>query len=94
MNTPKLFVGNLPSGFTEEELRELFSNSGKVLSVTILRDKFTGYSKGFGFVEMEFLEEAEAAIASFHDYRLSGRPMVVNPARPLEERPRRGGSRF
>lgn len=91
MNTPKLFVGNLPSGFTEEELRELFSESGTVISVTILKDKFTGYSKGFGFVEMEYIEEAETAIASFHDYRLSGRPMVVNEARPLVERSRRVG---
>ncbi len=91
MQLKKLFVGNLPYSTTGDDLRALFSECGTVVSSMVISDRMTGRSKGFGFVEMETIEEAEAAVAKFHDYDLNGRPMVVNEARPQEDRPRTGG---
>ena len=88
MQLKKLFVGNLPYATTADDLRALFSEIGNVESSMVITDRMSGRSKGFGFVEMSTLEEAEAAVAKFHNYDLNGRPMIVNEARPQEERPR------
>ncbi len=82
----KLFVGNLPFSATNQDLEELFAQSGAVTSVNIIMDKFTGRSRGFGFVEMGTDEEARAAIERFHEYELNGRPLTVNEAKPKEPR--------
>ncbi len=81
-----LFVGSLPFSTTEDELKEHFAQAGTVVSVRIITDRDTGRSKGFGFVEMETDEGGEKAIEMFHDKELSGRNIVVNVARPREER--------
>ncbi len=81
-----LFVGSLPFSTTEDELKEHFAQAGTVTSVRIITDRDTGRSKGFGFVEMESDEDGEKAIEMFHDKELSGRTIVVNVARPREER--------
>jgi cold-inducible RNA-binding protein len=78
----KLYVGNLPYKTTDEDLRNLFSESGAVTSVQVMRDMATGRARGFGFVEMASEEGAQKAIASFHEYQLEGRALVVNEARP------------
>ena len=81
----KLFVGNLSFQTTEQELNDLFSQVGKVESVSIITDRMTGRSKGFGFVEMDN-EAAETAITKFNGADLSGRKLTVNEARPLVKR--------
>lgn len=86
-----IYVGNLPHSTTEQELREAFEGFGEVSSASIISDKFTGKSRGFGFVEMPNKEEAEAAIENFDGQDFGGRPLTVNEAKPREERPR-GGS--
>lgn len=91
MELKKLFVGNLPYSTTGDDLRALFSEVGTVESAMVISDRMSGRSKGFGFVEMATIEEAEAAVAKFHNYDLNGRPMIVNEARPQEDRPRTGG---
>lgn len=92
MQTSKLFVGNLPWKTTEDDLRNLFSQDGMaVKSVQLLTDRETGRSRGFGFVEMETVEDAEKACNMLNGYALDGRQMVVNEARAREERPRMGG---
>jgi RNA recognition motif-containing protein len=78
----KLYVGNLPYKTTDEELRELFSQAGAVESAQVMRDNVTGRARGFGFVEMVSDEDAQKAITQFHNYRLDGRALVVNEARP------------
>lgn len=86
----KLFVGNLPYSASEEELQTLFTKAGSVKSVTVVRDRDTGRSRGFAFVEMDNQSEAENAIRMLNGSQLGGRPIVVNAARPREERaPRR-----
>jgi cold-inducible RNA-binding protein len=85
----RLYVGNLPYSATEEELNKLFSAHGTVASVTIISDKFSGKSKGFGFVEIENDEEAKKAIEATNGTDLSGRTIVVNEARPMKPRPPR-----
>jgi RNA recognition motif-containing protein len=88
----KLFVGNLPFNTTQEELEALFGESGAVTSVNIITDRFSGKSRGFGFVEMDNQEEAQAAIERLNGNDLQGRPLTVNEARPQRERgPRRDG---
>ncbi len=82
----KLFVGNLPYSASEEELQTLFTKAGSVKSVTLVRDRDTGRSRGFAFVEMENQAEAENAIRMLNGSQLGGRPIVVNAARPREER--------
>lgn len=97
MNT-KLYVGGLPYETTEDSLKELFSQAGTVVSVTIVRDKFSGRSKGFGFVEMENAEGAEKAREMFNGKEFEGRTITVDEARPMKPRERRGfghqGGRF
>ncbi len=88
----KIYVGGLPYSTTEQQLSELFAAHGSVQSARIITDKFTGQSRGFGFVEMTTDEEAKAAIAALHGTQLGGRTLTVNEARPQE--PRSGGGRM
>jgi RNA recognition motif-containing protein len=87
----RLFVGSLPYSTTTNQLEELFASVGKVESVNIITDKFSGQSKGFGFVEMGTEEEAQKAISEINGKELDGRAIVVNEARPMEDRGNRGG---
>ena len=89
MDEKKLFVGNLSYGMTEDLLRETFAAAGTVESAQIITDKFSGRSKGFGFVEMSSPEEAQNAIATLNEQEVEGRAMIVNIARPKTERPPR-----
>jgi len=84
-----IYVGNLAYGATEDDIRAAFSEFGHVSSVNLVTDKFSGQSKGFGFVEMPDNSEADAAIKALNDTALKGRNMKVNQARPREERPAR-----
>jgi len=87
-----LYVGNLSHQATEDDLQAAFAAFGRVASVTIIKDKFSGESRGFGFVEMPIQAEALAAIAGLAGKELRGRPLNVNEARPRAD-DRRGGSR-
>lgn len=88
----KLYVGGLPYSVTEDSLKSAFSKAGTVESATIITDKMTGRSKGFGFVEMSTDEEAQKAIEMLNGKEFEGRTLTVNEARPMEARPpRRGG---
>lgn len=89
-----IYVGNLSRDLSEAELREAFTAHGEVASVAIMKDKFTGEPRGFGFVEMPSKENAEKAIASLNGTELKGRNLTVNEARPKTERPRGGGGGF
>ncbi|MBU1092079.1 RNA-binding protein [Patescibacteria group bacterium] len=82
----KLFVGNLPWSMTEESLQQLFAEAGMVESATIIRDKMSNRSKGFGFVEMSTEEEAKAAIDALNGKEIEGRNITVNEAKPREDR--------
>ncbi|MBC8524929.1 MAG: RNA-binding protein [Chlorobium sp.] len=84
-----IYIGNLDYGVSEEDLREAFGEFGEVSSANIISDKFTGRSKGFGFVEMPNDAEANQAIDALNDTDLNGRSIKVNQARPREERPSR-----
>lgn len=91
----KLYIGGLSYNTTEETLKKLFSEAGEVESATVITDKMTGRSKGFGFVEMSTEEQAQAAIEMFNGKDLDGRNVTVNEARPQESRPpRTGGGGF
>lgn len=83
----KLYVGNLPYTTVDADLQSLFSQAGTVKSAQVIRDRASGRSKGFGFVEMSSSEEAQSAITMFHGKDYSGRPLTVNLARPREDRP-------
>jgi len=85
----KIYVGNLSYEMTEEDLRGAFEPFGAVNEITIIMDRFSGRSKGFGFVEMPNQAEAEKAIADLNGKEIRGRSITVNQARPREERPRR-----
>lgn len=85
----KLFVGNLPYSVDEMQLRQMFEPFGELVEVTVIKDRMTGRSKGFGFVTFKNKEDAEKAIKELHEKELDGRKMIVNVARPREERPRR-----
>src|SRR5579863_954667 len=87
-----LYVGNLPYRMTEDQLKEAFEAYGQVASCTIIKDKVTGSSKGFGFLEMPEKGEAEAAINALNNRELMGRKLNVNEARPRTESSRAGGS--
>ena len=87
----KIYVGNLSYDTTEDDLRTLFAKAGTVASVALIKDRDTGQSKGFAFVEMSNQSEAEKAIQTFNGYTLSNRPLKVNLARPREERSFGGG---
>ena len=82
----KLYVGGLPYSATEQELSNLFAQHGAVASARIITDKFTGQSKGFGFVEMSSDSEAQAAISALNGSQMGGRSLTVNEARPQEAR--------
>jgi RNA recognition motif-containing protein len=84
-----IYVGNLQYGVTEDELKELFEEFGEVMSVKIITDKYSGRSKGYGFVEMSNNNEAKKAIESLNEKDLRGRNIRVNQAREREENPRR-----
>jgi RNA recognition motif-containing protein len=87
----KVYVGNLSYSTTEQDLRELFAQAGTVASVALIKDRDTGQSKGFAFVEMSTQSEAEKAIQTYNGYTLADRPLKVNLARPKEERGFGGG---
>jgi RNA recognition motif-containing protein len=87
----KLYVGNLAFKTSSEDLQQLFAQAGTVESASVVEDRDTGRSRGFGFVEMASKEEGEAAIAQFNGKELDGRNLTVNEARPREDRGNRGG---
>ena len=89
--TKKLFVGGLSYETTEATLRDAFSRAGTVESATVITDKMSGRSKGFGFVEMSSEEEAQKGIEMFNGKEVDGKNVTVNEARPMEARPRDGG---
>ena len=84
----KLFVRGFPYSTTSSQLEDIFSKIGKVISCDVIKDRDTGQSKGFGFIEMENDKEADEAIEKLNDTEMEGRKIVVNVARPREERPR------
>lgn len=92
-----IYVGNLSREVIEEDLRQTFEAFGQVASVTIIKDRFSGESRGFGFVEMPAKAEAQAAITGLNGKQLKGRTLTVNEAHPRSEgrgdRQRRGGGR-
>ncbi|PIV09381.1 RNA-binding protein [Candidatus Roizmanbacteria bacterium CG02_land_8_20_14_3_00_36_15] len=92
MDKKKLYVGNLPWSVTDQSLRDMFSAIGEVTEAVVITDKYTGRSKGFGFVTFANEADAEKAVAELADKEVDGRKIVVNVARPREERPDRGGS--
>ena len=87
----KLYVGNLSYDTSEGDLEAMFGQAGVVKSVQIIKDRDSGRSKGFGFIEMSSQEEAEKAISMFNGREVSGRALTVNMARPKEERSSGGG---
>lgn len=89
----KIFVGNFSFSTTEAELRSLFEPHGSVSTATLVTDRDSGRSRGFGFVEMENNAEAEAAIQALNGADFGGRPLTVNEARPKTERSSHGGGR-
>ena len=89
----KIYVGNLPFTVGEDELRELFSPYGSPSSVTVVTDRMSGRSRGFGFVEIDDPEQAKAAIAALNGKDFGGRALTVNEARPQSERGGGGGGR-
>ncbi|GAB6040193.1 RNA recognition motif domain-containing protein [Endothiovibrio diazotrophicus] len=84
-----IYVGNLPYSVTDGDLREAFGAYGNVTSATVISDKFSGQSKGFGFVEMSDNSEADAAIKGLNGADMKGRALKVNEAKPREQRPPR-----
>lgn len=93
----KLYVGGLPYSATESQLTSLFAEHGTVESARVIADKFTGQSRGFGFVEMSTADEAKAAITALNGSQMDGRSLTVNEAKPMEPRSGGGGgggSRF
>lgn len=88
----KLYVGGLAYSVTDQELEALFAEQGQVVSASVIKDRDSGQSKGFGFVEMADIKEGQKAIAELNGKEVSGRSIVVNQARPQEPRPSfRGG---
>lgn len=81
-----IYVGNLSYNVTEEDLKNIFGQHGNVASVNLIKDKYSGESKGFGFIEMPTQKEAEEAIKALNENALKGRNMKVNQARPRDER--------
>jgi RNA recognition motif-containing protein len=88
-----IYVGNLSFDVTQDDLEQAFASHGEVTSTNIISDKFSGQSRGFGFVEMPKNDEARAAIAALNGTELKGRELNVNEARPRTDRPKRGGGR-
>jgi RNA recognition motif-containing protein len=90
----KLFVGNLPYGANETDVQNFFSGHGVTVdTVTVMRDRFTGQARGFGFVEIQDDAAAQAAVDNCHGKDLMGRTVVVNEARPMASREGAGGGR-
>lgn len=89
----KIYVGNIARGVSDDELKQAFEEFGQVDSAIVLKDKFTGESRGFGFVEMSSSSEARAAIDGMNGKDLKGRTLNVNEARPREDNRGGGGSR-
>ncbi len=87
----KLYIGNLSYDTNEESLKELFSQAGAVASASVILDRMTGRSRGFGFVEMADDTGAAKAVEMFNGFEQDGRKLVVNEARPMSDRPRTGG---
>ena len=88
----KIYVGNLAWAVDDAKLKELFSEFGEVSEANVIKDKYSGRSKGFGFVQMSTDDEAKKAIEMFDGKDFEGRNLTVNEARPREERPRQGGN--
>lgn len=86
MNNKKLFVGSLPWSVDDAKLREIFSQAGNVVSAQVVKDRETGRSRGFGFVEMSTDEEAQSAVNNLNGTDVEGRKIIVNIARPREDR--------
>ena len=89
MSESRLFVGNLPYQITTHDLQELFAQAGVVASVNLMKDKFSGRSRGFAFVDMSSLDEASKAVELCDTKEFHGRALTVNLARPREDRPPR-----
>ncbi len=87
----KLYVGNLPFDTSEEAIRQMFAECGTVVSVALIKDRATGYSKGFAFVEMSSQAEAQKAISTLNGRMVGDRALAVSIARPREDRPAGGG---
>src|SRR5690349_10837725 len=87
----RIYVGNLPFSTNEQELRSLFEQHGQVDNASVVSDRETGRSRGFGFVEMSDAAAGNAAITALNGFNMGGRPLVVNEARPREERGAGGG---
>ncbi len=87
----KLYVGSLAYSVTDQQLHDLFAQHGSVISAKVIHDRYTGQSRGFGFVEMATSEEAQKAIAALNGMQYEGRSLVVNEARPQEKRERSWG---
>ena len=83
----RIYVGNLKYSVTDDELRDMFSDFGEVATADVIKDKFSGQSKGFGFVDMPNDADAEDAIKALNDTMQDGRKLTVNEARPRNERP-------
>jgi RNA recognition motif-containing protein len=81
----RIYVGGLPYSTTSDQLQDLFAEVGEVTNASVIEDKYSGQSRGFGFVEMANADEAREAIAKFNGYSLGGRPLTVNEAKPREE---------
>ena len=90
----RLFVGGISYSTNSDGLRGLFEQAGQVTDAIVVEDRYSGQSKGFGFVEMSDASEAQAAIAQFNGYSLDGRPLTVNEAKPREERSGGGGGGY
>ncbi len=88
-----IFVGNLSRQVAEADLKKLFEPFGEITSVNVIKDKFSGESRGFGFVEMAKKEEAEAAMKELNGKEVEGQQLIVNEARPKADRGGRGGGR-
>lgn len=87
----RIYVGGLPYSTTSERLQELFSEAGQVSDASVIEDRYSGQSRGFGFVEMPNVEEARQAITRFNGYSLDGRTLTVNEAKPRDDRGGGGG---
>lgn len=90
----KLYVGGLAYSMTDKDLEALFAEQGNVISAVIIKDRDTGQSKGFGFVEMSELKEAQEAIKTLNGKEIEGRSIMVNQARPQEDKRPSGGGSF
>jgi RNA recognition motif-containing protein len=87
----RIYVGNLTYSVTDDDLRDVFGQFGELAAAEVIKDKFSGQSKGFGFVDMPNNSEADAAIKALNETDFKGRKLTVNEARPRAERPRGGG---